>query len=100
MIVVEIKLASALGRDRDRELGTMVIENITSERTHLESMGRKGDYCCRMYRKGALNKFKNDSRLMVYKSTPTREGQVLGHARLAEPVQNLVAKALKEMGYG
>jgi hypothetical protein len=100
VIVVEIKLASAISRARDMELGTMVIDNITDEATHCASDGKVGNYRCRMYRKGALKKAEGCARRMVSTAKHSREGKVLGHRRLAEPVQNLVAKALKEMGYG
>lgn len=91
---MEIKLTSAISADRDQELGTMVIDNIT---TH--SNPKKGDYRVRMYRKGDLKKH-GGSRGLVAKAKHTREAQVLDHNRIAEPVQNLVAKALTAMGYG
>lgn len=94
MIVIEIKLISAISRDRDQELGTMIIDNIGGNPN-----GRQADYRARMYRKGALKSFNNDPRALVTKAKHTREGQVLGHNRLAEPVQNLVSKALTSMGY-
>ncbi len=98
MIVVEIKLASAISRDRDCELGTLVIDNITDDVTHVTTNGRRGDYRARMYRKGAL-KSAGCPRQMVRSAKHIREAKVLNHSRLTEPVQNLVAKALKELGY-
>ena len=98
MIVVDIQLVSALGTGRNRDLGTMVIDNVTSMADHAEDPGR-GDYRCRMYRAGARRRAESDW-AMVRDAKPTREGRVLRHRRLAEPVQNLVAKALKELGYG
>ena len=92
MIVVDIFLKSAISEDRDANLGTMVIDNVGGTRT-------TGDYRCRMYKKGERKRHPTDW-AMVRTAKPTREGQVLGHKRLAEPVQNLVAKALKAMGYG
>lgn len=91
MIVVDIDLRSAVTGKRSN-LGTMVIDNVggTSSR---------GDYKCRMYRKGERDRHNGDW-AMVNNAKPTREGEVLGHARLAEPVQNLVAKALTALGYG
>lgn len=94
MIVVEIKLTSAISADRDRELGTMVLDNIT---THNNS--KKGDYRARMYRKGDLKKYGGSFGLVAH-AKYTREAKVLDHNRIAEPVQNLVAKALTAMGYG
>ena len=95
MITVEIKLISAISPDRDQELGTMVLDNIGNSPN-----GRQADYRARMYRKGALKQFNCDARTLVAKATHTREGVVLGHNKLAEPVQNLIAKALTSMGYG
>ncbi len=99
MIVVEIKLLSAISIDRNQELGTMIIDNITSEDKHLSTCGKKGDYRARMYRKGDLKKHGN-ARSMVANARPIREGSILGHSRVTEPVHNLVAKALTSMGYG
>lgn len=84
MIVVKVELHSAI-TGQVTELARMVIDNIGGTRT-------KGDYRCRAYRKG--------SPLHPLKRNIIREGQVDGHRRLAEPVWNLVAKALGKMGYG
>lgn len=100
MIVVEVKLISALGRDRDEDLGTMVIDNVTTRDKLTANKGTRCDYRCRMYRKGALQRASNDAARLVASSTFTRCGEVKDHARHAEPVHNLVAKALKAMGYG
>jgi hypothetical protein len=97
VIVVEIKLRSSRGRDRDRDLGTMVIDNVTPVDGMLD--GRRGDYRCRMYKKGDLKRHLNWPERLVALGKPIREGRVEGHRRLAEPVQNLVAKCLKAMGY-
>lgn len=91
MIVCEVKLHSAID-GRTEDLGTLVIDNIGGTRT-------RGDYRCRMYRKGDAERVGGVRRLIPL-AKPSREGRVLGHARLAEPVHSLVAKALKEMGYG
>lgn len=99
MIAVDVKLVSAFGRDRDQELTTLIIDNITTEQRHVETGGRRGDYRVRAYRKGALAKADGDHRKMVHDAKPTREGRVYDHARLAEPVGNLVAKAMKDLGY-
>ncbi len=94
MIVVEVKLASAIDRSRDTELGTMIIGNVGTC-----ADGRTGNYTCYMYPKGALKRSGGDARKMVRSAKPTRTGFVDGHRRLAEPVHNLVAKALASMGY-
>jgi hypothetical protein len=99
MIVVEIKLVSGICSSRDQELGTLVLDNVTSVDDLLQHNNRKGDYRARMYKKGALTKVAGCARRMVRTFVPTREGRINGHNRLAEPVQNLVAKALKELGY-
>ncbi len=97
MIVCDIKL---LGSNSDREtvLGLLIIDQ--QDTSH---GGRRGDYRVRMYRKGT-KLFKNEGRGWSFahgtNPKPIREGSVLNHARLTEPVQNLVAKALKELGYG
>lgn len=85
MIVIRVELHSA-NTGKVSELGRMVIDNIGGTRT-------RGDYRCRAYRKG--------SRLTDgLERNVIRRGAVEGHARLAEPVWNLVAKALTAMGYG
>lgn len=91
VIVCEVKLHSAID-GRTEDLGTMVIDNVGGTRT-------RGDYRCRMFKKGDAERVGGVRRL-IHKAKPAREASVLGHARLAEPVHNLVAKALKEMGYG
>lgn len=91
MIVCPVELLSAVTGKR-HDLGTMVIDNQGGTRT-------LGDYRVRMYRKGERQKHESDWD-MVRKAKPVREAPVLRHRRLAEPVHNLVAKALKAMGYG
>lgn len=91
MITVEIKLTSFHGPQHDQELGTMIIDNLGGSNS-------VADYRARMYPKGAMKKHGN-ARALVANATAHREGFVKGHRRLAEPVGNLVAKALKEMGY-
>lgn len=96
MIVVRVELASAISRSRDTDLGTMIIDNVGCS-----DDGKLGDYRVRMYRKGAIESAAGCARAMLAAGAkPTREGSVTGHKRLAEPVQNLVAKALASMGYG
>lgn len=88
MIVVPIMLWSAVSGNVET-LGTIVIDNIGG--TH-----QRGDYRVRAYAKGAdaIGIVK-----MVASKKPIREGKVIGHRRIAEPVGNLIAKAMKEMGY-
>lgn len=101
MIVVQITLTSAVSRDRDTDLGTLVIDNITSQEKLKAHGGRLCDYRCRAYRKNALTvRAKGNARNMVMTAKHHREGFVRDHARHAEPVGNLIAKALKGMGYG
>lgn len=92
MITCPVYLDSAI-TGRRSDLGTLVIDNIGGDRT-------TGDYRVRMYRKGALDKCGGHGGQLISTCKPIREGRVLGHKRLAEPVSNLVAKALKELGYG
>jgi hypothetical protein len=99
MIVVEIKLVSSISADRNADLGTLVIDNVTSVDDLLKHNNRKGDYRARMYKKGALTKVAGSAWRMVRTFAPIRQARINGHNRLAEPVQNLVAKALKELGY-
>lgn len=91
MIVAEIKLHSAVD-GRTEDLGTLIVDNVGGTRT-------KGDYRCRMFRKGDAERV-GGVRHLIGKAKPTREGRVDGHARLAEPVHNLIAKALTACGYG
>ena len=90
MIVLPIILQSAID-GRTEILGTLVIDNIGGD-------AKVGNYRCRMFRKAADGRFPEMRQLL--RTRPIREGKVLGHRRLAEPVGNLVAKALKELGYG
>lgn len=91
MIVTTIELHSAID-GRTEELGTLVICNDGT------GSGSKGNYDGRMYRKGDAER--HGKRGLWWKAKPTREARVEGHPRLAQPVQSLVAKMLKEMGYG
>lgn len=89
MIVVPIMLWSAVS-GKVENLGTIIIDNIGGTQ-------QRGDYRVRAYAKGAdaIGIVK-----MVASKKPIREGRVIGHRRIAEPVGNLIAKAMKEMGYG
>lgn len=96
MIVVDIKLVSAISETRNQDLGVMIISN---DGVRSIANSNRGDYEARMYKKNDLARFGSYGALSVH-GKPTRSAKVLNHARNAEPVQNLVAKALKEMGYG
>ena len=91
MIVCQVQLHSAIDGRTD-DLGTLIIDNVGGTRTHC-------DYRVRMYRKGDAERVGGVRRL-PRDGRPIREGKVLRHARLREPVHNLVAKALAAMGYG
>jgi len=93
MIVVDVSLHSAID-GRIENLGTMIIANDGT------AAGGLGNYDVAMYRKGAAEKYQSGARALPYHAKPTRRGRVEGHRRLAEPVHNLVAKALASMGYG
>ena len=92
MISVEVKLISFYGSRHDRELGTMIIDNLGT------GTKARGNYRARMYPKGAMKKHGNP-RTMVANSKHFREAEINNHAREAEPIHNLVAKALTAMGY-
>jgi hypothetical protein len=87
MIVVSVKLDSAISPARDKELARVYISNVG-----VYEGGKLGDYHARSLRgrgKAALDL-----------GTVNRQGLVLRHPREREHVLNLVAKALNEMGYG
>jgi len=91
MIVVKIELFSAI-TGKEKDLGTVVIDNIAGT-------GSLADYRCRAYPKGAIGRVGGGWKLPA-NAKPHRIAYVYGHARLKEPVGNLVAKAFKELGYG
>lgn len=92
MIVVKVELWSAVNGQKT-ELARMVIDNIGgTENT--------GDYRCRTLRGRSEQALGKAMLYIAARSSVTREGKVLGHARLREHVWNLVAKALSGMGYG
>ena len=93
MIVVQIALQSAISRDRDTDLGTVIIGN------RGDGTRSRGNYDVRAYAKGALARRGGDGFRLWAEASPTREGVVVNHARLAEPVSNLVAKSLTALGY-
>lgn len=83
MIVVEVRLVSARGREFDQLLGTAIISNVgtTEDGKHADydvAVGRKPDAAdlAKVYRQ------------------PLRRGRVLRHARLAQNVWRLVLKAI------
>ena len=84
MIVVSIDLHSAVSGEKSN-LGTVIIDNIGGSKS-------RGNYRVRAYRKGH-DPYKDPRKGVI------RDGRVYDHARLREPVGNLVAKALKELGY-
>ena len=86
MIVVPIELWSAISKEKTT-LGTLVIDNISGG-------GPKRDYRVRMYKKSKKTLVEQHRT-----EKPIREAKVLQHRAEAEPVQNLVAKALKQLGY-
>lgn len=88
MIVVKVELWSAVDGKRT-ELARMMINNTSGT-------GNYRDYECRTYR-GRSEKALHNAML---KDTTQRRGKVLKHPALAVHVWNLVAKALKNMGYG
>lgn len=89
MIVVSVKLVSAIHPSRDRELARMELAN--DGEASIENPNR-GDYTVRTLR--------GRSAEQLNKRSTQRSGFVRNHARLAEHVWNLVAKALAELGYG
>lgn len=83
MIVLELKLVSARGREYDKLLGTAIISKVSTTPD-----GKYGDYDVAVGRKpdaGDLRK--------VYNS-PLRRAKVLRHPRLAQNVWRLVLKAI------
>lgn len=90
MIVVKVELMSAI-TGKTTELARMTICNEgTSNNPNF------GDYTCKTHRgrdREILEKSMRDG-------SSTRAGTVKHHARLAQHVWNLVAKALKNMNYG
>lgn len=93
MIVVKVELHTP---GWVKTLGTMCIDNIGGTE-------KIGDYRVRVFRKGAERE--NGYRYlepfeMVRHRKPIREGRVLGHRRLLEPVWNLVLKSLGAVAYG
>lgn len=86
MIVVKIELHSAVTHDVSN-LGTLVIDNTGGTRT-------RANYRCRMYQKSKRPLYEQ-----IASERPFRESVVMDHAKQAEPVANLVAKALKNLGY-
>lgn len=84
MIVVSVRLVSAISSSRDKELARMEICNEGGDE-------RRGDYGVRILRG-------RDSATLD-RRTVHKTGKVLNHARLALHVWTLVAKALAATGY-
>lgn len=85
MIIVSVKLVSAVSPSRDKELARMEICNEGGGERH-------GDYGVRILRG-------RDS-VTLDRRTVLKKGKVLHHARLALHVWHLVAKALASVDYG
>lgn len=85
MIVVEVKLVSARGREHDRLLGTAIISNVGTT-----ADGKYGDYDVRVGRKP------DAADLAKVYAKPLRTGKVLRHPRLAQNVWRLVLKAIAQ----
>lgn len=83
MIVVEVKLVSARGREFDKLLGTAIISNVGTTPD-----GKYGDYDVAVGRKPDAADLRK-----VYNS-PLRRAKVLRHPRLAQNVWRLVLKAI------
>jgi hypothetical protein len=88
MIVVKVELWSAVDGSR-QELARMMINNVGGG-------GDKRSYETRTYR-GRSEKALHRAML---NDTTTRRGKVKDHPALSQHIWNLVAKALKGMGYG
>lgn len=88
MIVVKVELWSAVDGSR-QELARMMINNVGGT-SHIR------DYECRTYR----GRSERSLHHAMLNDTVIRRGKVNKHPALAQHVWNLVAKALKNMGYG
>lgn len=85
MIVVSVKLVSAIHPSRDKELARMEICNVSGVDTN------RGDYYARSLR----GRSKED----LDKRVVNREGEIKDYPRLAIHVWHLVYEALKAMNY-
>lgn len=88
MIVVKIELHSAI-TGKLTNLGSMIINN-DGTGTNL-----RGNYRARMYKsskRSVLNQHAQGHK-------PIRDVEIKDHPRESQPVQSLVLKALKAMGY-
>ncbi len=89
MIVVKIELHSAQDKSiSDR--GTLIIDNIGGTDT-------KRNYRCRMFQAGAAERWGIKS--LILGPQPIREAFVNDHSSKSQPIQSLVAKALKALDY-
>jgi hypothetical protein len=86
VIVVSVKLVSAISPTRNKELARVLIANTGEGGTD------KGHYYCRALR--------GRSKEQLDREIVQRDGRVNDHPREQQHVLNLVAKALQSMGYG
>lgn len=86
MIVVSVDLHSAITGEIT-SLSQVVIDNIGGT-------DKRGNYRVRAFRRGV-----DAVASRLAENGKVREGRVLGHRRLNEPVLTLLRKALQEMGY-
>ena len=97
MIIVSVKLVSAISPDRDKELARCVIYN-----TGGSSDGKRGSYNTLTYRgrsKKQLDASMRKARYNVNDPAITRHGRVENYPCLSKHVWNLVARCLNNMGY-
>ena len=92
MLVVKVELHSAID-GRIETLGEMVIANDGT------GTNTKGNYDSYVIRKGA-KLYETMRRIYRGDANPVRKGKVEGYSRISRPVWDLVALALKNMGYG
>lgn len=85
MLVIKVELHSAI-TGKISLLNTILIDNIGGTKS-------RGNYRVRSFRKGV------DVVATRARTGLLREGQVLDHPRLSQPVGNLLVKALKQLGY-
>jgi hypothetical protein len=86
MIIVSVRLDSAISPTRDQELARIHICNAS---------GGDGDFADYV-----AYSLRGRGKIQLDRLTINRHGVVKHHPRKREHVLNLVAKALNEMGYG
>ena len=92
MLMIKIELWPYGRQDQAQELGRLWVANTGGTRT-------KGEYKTAVMRKGEIRCPWEHGRGGNETAEPVREGVVLDHPRLSEPVWSLVRKALEGMGY-